>query len=97
MKLALSTADAILVYLLFTWTVSSLFYFLIIKSAGTNARDRSFPPPGLMWCPAIGALLTCKYLGRPLASLGWRWGQTRYQVLSYLIPAGYATFTYSIA
>jgi hypothetical protein len=28
---------AIPVYLLFTWTVSSVFYFLIIKSAGTNA------------------------------------------------------------
>jgi hypothetical protein len=47
--------------------------------------------------PAIGALLTCKYLGRPIASLGWHWGQTRYQVLSYLIPLGYSTFTYSIA
>jgi len=44
-----------------------------------------------------GALLTCKYLGRPIASLGWQWGLTRYQVLSYLIPLGYSTFTYSIA
>ena len=86
----------ILVYLLVTWTVSSLFYFLIIKSAGTNAAGGAYTT-GLMWCPAIGALLTCKYLGRPIASLGWQWGQTRYQVLSYLIPLGYSTFTYSIA
>ncbi len=87
---------AILVYLLFTWTVSSVFYFLIIKSAGTNAASGAYTP-GLMWCPAMGALLTCKYLGRPVASLGWQWGQTRYQVLSYLIPLGYATLTYTIA
>ena len=87
---------AILVYLLVTWTVSSLFYFLIIKSAGTNAASGAYTT-GLMWCPAIGALLTCRYLGRPIASLGWQWGQTRYQVLSYLIPLGYSTFTYSIA
>ena len=29
-------------YLLITWTVSSLFYFLIIKSAGTNAADGAY-------------------------------------------------------
>jgi membrane protease YdiL (CAAX protease family) len=87
---------AILVYLLVTWAASSLFYFLIIKSAGSNAASGAYTT-GLMWCPAIGALLTCKYLGRPIASLGWQWGQTRYQVLSYLIPLGYSAFTYSIA
>src|SRR5689334_358825 len=87
---------AILVYLLLTWAFSSLFYFLIIKSAGTNAAGGAYTT-ALMWSPAIGALLTCKYLRRPIASLGWQWGQTRYQVLSYLIPLGYSTFLYSIA
>ena len=87
---------AIPVYLLITWIVSSLFYFLIIKSAGTNAASGAYTS-GLMWCPAIGTLLTCRYLHRPIASLGWKWGQTRYQVLGYLIPLGYSTFTYSIA
>src|ERR1700688_1794843 len=87
---------AILVYLLVTWTVSALFYFLIIKSAGTNAASGP-NSPGVMRCPARGALLTCKYLGRPICSLGWKWGQTRYQVLSYLIPLGYSTLIYSIA
>jgi CAAX protease family protein len=50
-----------------------------------------------MWCPAIGALFACKYLGRTVSSLGWQWGETRYQILSYLIPLGYSIFTYSIA
>jgi len=86
---------AILVYLLVTWTFSSLFYFLIIRSAGTNAASGAYIS-GLMWCPAIGALLTCKYLGRPVAGLGWQWGETRYQVLSYLIPLGYSAVVYSI-
>jgi membrane protease YdiL (CAAX protease family) len=76
--------------------VSSLFYFLIIKSMGTNAAGGAYTT-GLMWCPAIGALLTCKYLGRSVASLGWQWGETRYQVFSYLIPLGYAALVYSIA
>ena len=87
---------AIPLYLLLTWTASSLCYFLIIKSAGTRAADGAYTS-ALMWCPAVGALFTCKRLGRPLASLGWQWGQTRYQVLSYLIPVGYSTVIYSIA
>ena len=82
-------------YLFATWAVSSLFYFLIIKSAGTNAASGAYVT-GLMWCPATGALLTCKYLG-PIASLGWRWGKTRYQVMGYLIPLGYSTVGYAIA
>jgi membrane protease YdiL (CAAX protease family) len=87
---------AIPVYLLFTWTFSSLFYWLIIRSAGTPAANGAYVT-GLMWCPAMGALLTCKYLGRPIAGLGWQWGRTRYQVISYLIPLGYSAVTYSIA
>ena len=83
-------------YLLFTWIASSFCYFLIIKSAGTKAGGGAYVQM-LMWCPAAGALLTCKRLGRPVASLGWKWGQTRYQVISYLIPLAYSTITYSIA
>jgi len=95
MKLA-ADRRAIPIYLLITWTFSALFYFLIIRSAGTKAADGAYTS-SLMWCPAIGAVLTCTWLRRPLASLGWQWGATRYQVLSYLIPLGYATVTYSIA
>jgi len=87
---------AIPAYLLVTWACSSFFYFLIIKSAGTNAASGAYVH-GLMWCPAVGALLTCIFLGRPIASLGWQWGATRYQALSYLIPLGYGTVIYSAA
>ncbi len=68
MKLA-AERSAVLVYLLFTWIVSSLFYFLIIKSAGTNAANGAYTT-GLMWCPAIGALLTCK-VSRPPTRQPW--------------------------
>jgi membrane protease YdiL (CAAX protease family) len=46
-----------------------------------------------MWCPGIAALLTCRLLGRPLASLGWRW-DWRYQKAAYLIPIAYAAVAY---
>jgi len=47
-----------------------------------------------MCCPGVAALLTCKYLGRELSSLGWKWGKTRYQVICYLRPLACGTATY---
>lgn len=61
-----------------------------------NAAGEAYTT-GLMWCPAIGALLTCRYLDRPVAGLGWQCGQTRHQVFSYLISLGYSTVTYPLA
>jgi hypothetical protein len=58
------------VYLLVTWTVNSLFYFLIIKSAGANAASGAYTTR-LMWCPAIGALLIMALAVR-LAEMKWR-------------------------
>lgn len=87
---------ALPLYLFLTWTISSLFYYLIIKSAGTTAADGAYVH-GLMWSPASGAFLTCLYLRRPIATLAWHWGQTRYQVLSYLIPLGYCIALYGTA
>ena len=83
------------VFLLSTFGLSSIFYFLIIKSGHVGGGGGSYAA-GLMWCPGVAALLTCKYLGRGIGCLGWRWGRTRYQVACYLIPLGYATATYAI-
>jgi hypothetical protein len=83
------------VYLLITFCISSVFYFLVINS-GQLGGGRGTYVAGLMWCPAVAALLTCKYLGRDVGSLGWKWGESRYQVMSYLIPLGYATATYGV-
>lgn len=47
-----------------------------------------------MWCPAAGALLACRYLGRSISTIAWQWGRTRYQVAGYLIPLGYASLIY---
>lgn len=39
----------------------------------------------------VGACLVC---GRELSSLGWRWGNWKYQRQSYLIPLAYSTIAY---
>ena len=49
-----------------------------------------------MWCPGLAALLTCRLVRKPVAELGWKWGKTRYQLASYLIPIAYALIAYLI-
>jgi uncharacterized protein len=69
-------------------------YFLVIKAGHLAAGGGAYVTV-LMWCPAVAALLSCKYLRRDVRSLGWKWGDPRYQVISYLIPLGYATVAQS--
>lgn len=80
-------------YLGLVLAFSSVFYFLIIKSGHLGAAGGSYVV-GIMWCPAVAAMLTCKLSGRSIATLGWKWGEPRYQVMSYLIPLAYATVAY---
>ena len=87
------TPRPIVAYLAFTFVLSSIFYFLIAK-AGHIGAGRGAYVGCLMWCPGLGALLTCKYLGRDVGSLGWKWGKSRYELACYLIPLGYATAIY---
>jgi uncharacterized protein len=86
---------AVPAYLLITFVLSSVFYFLVIKSGHLGGGGGAYVT-GLMWCPAVAALLTCKYLGRDVRTLGWKWGDPRYQVWSYLIPLAYGTVTYAV-
>jgi hypothetical protein len=82
-------------YLLFTFALSSVFYFLIAKSGQVGGGWGAYIGC-LMWCPGVAALLSCKYLGRDLSTLGWKWGKTRYEIACYLIPLGYATAIYTL-
>ena len=83
----------VLIFLSITLALSTIFYFLIIYS-GTLGGGRGQYVMGLMWCPGISALLTMKILKRNISDLGWKWGETKYQFLSYLIPIFYALIAY---
>jgi uncharacterized protein len=84
----------IAVFLLATLLISSVFYLLIIKSGHMSGGWGAYVA-GLMWSPGFAALLTCKYLGRDLGTLGWKWGKTRYEVISYFISLSYAIVIYA--
>lgn len=90
----IASRHAVLIYVGFTIAFSSVFYLLIAKSGHSGGPLVNYVGC-LMWCPGLAALVTCKYLGRDLSTLGWNWGKTRYQVICYFIPLIYGTASYA--
>ena len=82
-------------FLFLTLAFSSIFYAFVLKS-GHLASGGGVYVLALMWSPGLAALLTCKFHGMDLGTLGWKWGSPRYQVMSYFIPVAYATITYAV-
>lgn len=83
------------VYLALVFTFSSVFYFLILRS-GSLRNGRGLYVLGLMWCPALAGMLTLRLNGRSISELGWKWGNTKYQLWSWFIPLLYASIAYAI-
>ena len=86
---------AIGIFLLFTFGFSSIFYFLVIHT-GKLGSGFGMYVTGLMWCPALSALVTTKILKRKISGLAWQWGKPGYQLWSYLTPLIYAFVAYLI-
>ena len=82
-------------FLTITCVLSSFFWLLII-SAGGLKKESFLYVFGLMWCPGVAALITRYIYHRNLRGLGWSWGETRYQLLSYFIPIIYVLIPYTI-
>ncbi len=91
--LSLQDRRAVPAFLSFTLCLSSVFYSLIAISSTGGGQWVDYTG-WLMWCPALGAVLACKYLGRSVSTLAWQWGQTRYEIAGYLIPLGYVSLIY---
>jgi lipopolysaccharide export LptBFGC system permease protein LptF len=51
------TAEKMITYLVITFALSSVFYYLIISSGSLTATGGIYAA-GLMWCPGIAALAT---------------------------------------
>ena len=89
------TRRPIITFLVITFALSSIFYFLIIHT-GKLGSGFGLYVTGLMWCPGLSALITSLILGRKISELGWQWGKAKYQLRSYLIPLLYAFIAYII-
>jgi len=90
------TLKEIFTFLVLTFLFSSFFYYPFI-AAGTLDIDNAFLYVlGLMWCPGLSALITSLFFQKNLRGLGWGWGKTRYQVLSFFMPLIYAFPVYAL-
>ncbi|HYL62795.1 MAG TPA: type II CAAX endopeptidase family protein [Candidatus Methylomirabilis sp.] len=85
----------IVIYLVSVFAFSSFFYFLILHS-GSLGNGRGMYVLGLMWCPALAGMATLRLNGRSISDLGWKWGETKYQIRSWFIPLLYAFIAYAI-
>ena len=85
---------ATVVYLLFTLLFSSVIWALVIWSGHLGMAFGTMVV-GIMWCPALAALVTCRVLGRSFRSLAWRWPEWKYIATAYLVPLAYAGIAYS--
>jgi hypothetical protein len=85
----------IVVFLALTLVFSSVFWVIIIVS-GFQSKNAVFYVFGLMWSPGVAAIFTSLIFQKSLRHLGWRWGKTRYQLLSIFLPIVYAVVSYSV-
>ena len=84
--------DRIAAFLVLTFGLSSIFYVQIAEAG----KLRMLPTLGLMWCPGVAALIVRLVSQRDLRGTGWGWGKTRWQAVSYLLPAALALVVYGI-
>ncbi|MDB5705297.1 MAG: hypothetical protein JWN66_2413 [Sphingomonas bacterium] len=87
------TTGDILVFLGLAVAISCIFYALILTGGGGRTGGRLYTT-GLMWSPAVAALLTIRIRKLDLASIGWGWGEHKWNLTAYLLPLGYAAVAY---
>lgn len=83
------------VFLAMTLVFSSVFWIIIIRT-GFGSKHAMFYVFGLMWSPGVSAIFTSLIFHKSLRPLGWKWGKSRYQAVSFFLPIVYAAVAYSI-
>jgi uncharacterized protein len=83
----------IIVFVGLVFGFSGLPYYLAIhtRHLGTGMGMVVFL---IMWCPALAALVSCALFRIDVASLGWNWRPTSYEIWGYVIPLLYALPVY---
>jgi membrane protease YdiL (CAAX protease family) len=82
-------------FVLLAYGISAPFEYLAIAAGSMGAKGGLYAIGG-MWSPGIAAFITAAVFRKEVDPFGWRWGKTRYQIWSFLIPFLYALIGYSI-
>ena len=89
------TGAELATFLGLTFALSAVFWWLIIAAGSLGAHGGAYVF-ALMWCPGVSALATRLAFQRDVRGEGWRWGETRWAALAYVLPLGYATAAYAL-
>jgi membrane protease YdiL (CAAX protease family) len=89
------TRNKLALFLVLTAALSAVFHVLIAR-AGSIGANGGLYVAGLMWSPGVAALVTQLVTEGKLRGLGWRWGKTRYQLLSIALPLVIVSLTYAV-
>jgi membrane protease YdiL (CAAX protease family) len=87
------TRKPVLIFLGITLALSAILYIPII---GMGMGLQASLNLGIMWCPGLAAIITSLICYKSIKGLGWHWGKTRWQLLSYFLPFGYAGMVYGL-
>lgn len=90
---ARKTRWSIVVFLVLTFGISSIFYRQIISAKSLSA-SRGIWVLCLMWSPGSAGLITRVLFQGNLRGVGWRWGKWKYILAGYWIPLAYASAVY---
>jgi len=82
-------------FLVLTFALSSIFYFIALRGEGISAGG-GYVVVGLMWCPGVAALVTVAVRRRSLRGLGWGRGPWRFWLYGYGSPILYAGIVYAL-
>ena len=86
---------AIATYLVLTLALSAIFWTIMIR-AGTLGAGGGLYVMLLMWCPGVAGIAAQLIHHRTLRGLGWKWGSTRDQFISYFLPVLYGGIVYGL-
>ena len=89
-----SPSGRIGLFLALTALFSAVFYAFIAATGHVGGGGGAYEL-GLMWSPAVAALVTCRLTGLSMDSLGWRWGAWRWQWMAVALPLGYVAVAYA--
>jgi membrane protease YdiL (CAAX protease family) len=79
-----SAPKKVATFLVFTFLLSSVFYYLITTSFAADHMEILIW--SLMWCPGVSAIATRLLFQKNLNGCGFSWGETRWQILGILLP-----------
>jgi CAAX protease family protein len=82
-------------FVILTYAISAPFEYMAIVAGSMGAAGGLYALGG-MWSPGIAAFITVAVFGKEVGPFGWRWGKTRYQMWSILMPLLYCLIGYGL-